>query len=177
MFTDQRTANHDLTPFVTTYSPHATFIAEVAKRKFLQSKEQLSVIFNKPPLVSHRRPKSLGSDRLAGKKLRNGTADSTLIPNGCRACQKPKCSWYNKINETQTFKSTSNNTIFIIFHLMDCQSSWVNYIIECNICRLQYIGKIETGFNLPVNNHRKHIKKRVNSCELTEHFPQSIRSL
>ena len=59
---------------------------------------------------------------------------------------------------------------------MDCQSFWVIYIVECNICRLQYIGKSETGFNLRLNNPRNHIKKRVNSCELTEHFLQNIKS-
>ena len=50
------------------------------------------------------------------------------------------------------------------------------YVIECNICRLQFIGKSETGFNLHLNNHRNHIKKGVNSCELTEHFLHNIRS-
>jgi len=44
------------------------------------------------------------------------------------------------------------------------------YIIKCHICRLQYIGKSQTAFNLRLNNHRNHIKKGVSSCELTEHF-------
>ena len=135
----------DRIPLVTTYNPHATFIAEVAKRNwnFLQSKERLALIFNKPPLVAYRRSKSL-RDRLVSTKFRNGTTDNALIPRGCKPCQRPKCSWCNKINETKTFKSTSNNKIFTIFHSLDCQSSWVIYIIECNTCRLQYIGKSET---------------------------------
>ena len=167
----------DRIPLVTTYNPHATFIAEVAKRNwnFLQSKERLALIFNKPPLVAYRRPKSL-RDRLVSTKFRNGTTDNALMPRGCKPCQRPKCSWCNKINETQTFKSTSNNKTFTIFHSVDCQSPWVIYIIECNICRLQYIGKSETGFNLRLNNHRNHIKKQVNSCELTEHFLHNVRS-
>ena len=48
--------------------------------------------------------------------------------------------------------------------------------MECNIGRLQYIGKSETGFNLRLNNHRNHITKGVNSCELTEHFLLNVRS-
>ena len=60
-----------------------------------------------------------------------------------------------------------------IFHSVDCQSPWVIYIIEC---RLQCIGKSETGFNLHLNNHRNHIKKEVNSCKLTEHFLHNVRS-
>ena len=50
------------------------------------------------------------------------------------------------------------------------------YIIECNICKLQYIGKSETVFNLRLNNHRNHIKKGVSSCELTEHFLHNTRT-
>ena len=59
---------------------------------------------------------------------------------------------------------------------MDCQSSCIIYIMECNIGRLQYIGKSETEFNLRLNNHRNHIRKGVNSCELTEHFLHNVRS-
>ena len=167
----------DCIPFVITYKPHATFIAEVSKRNwnFLQSKERLVLILNKPPLVAYRRLKNL-RETLVSTKFRNGTTNNTLIPRGCRTCQRPRCSWCNKINETQTFKSTRNNKILTIFHSVDCQSSWVIYIIECNICRLQYIGKSETGFNLLLNNHRDHTKNRVNSCELTEHFLYNIRS-
>ena len=59
---------------------------------------------------------------------------------------------------------------------MDCQSSCIIYIMECNIGRLLYIGKSETEFNLRLNNHRNHIRKGVNSCELTEHFLHNVRS-
>ena len=74
----------DRIPLLTTYNPHATFIAEVAKRNwnFLQSKERLALTFHNPPLVAYRRPKSL-RDRLVSTKFRNGTADNALIPRGC----------------------------------------------------------------------------------------------
>lgn len=51
----------DQIPLVTTFNPHATIIAEIAKEKwnFLRSKERLSLIFNKSPLVTYRRPKNL----------------------------------------------------------------------------------------------------------------------
>ena len=59
---------------------------------------------------------------------------------------------------------------------MDCQSAWVIYVIECKICKLQYVGKSETGFNLRLNNHGNHIKSKVSSCELTEHFLNNTRT-
>lgn len=166
----------DRIPLVTTFNPHTTFIAEIAKRNwnFLKSKERLSLIFNKPPLVAYRRPKSL-RDRLVRSRFVNETPQN-LIPKGCRACERTKCSWCKKINQTTTFTSPNNNKTYTIFHTVDCQSSWIIYIIECNICKLQYIGKSETAFNLRLNNHRNHIKKGVSSCELTEHFLHNKRT-
>ena len=66
--------------------------------------------------------------------------------------------------------------VFDIFHTVNCQSSSVIYIIECQICRLQYVRKSETAFNLRLNNHRNHIKTGVNSCKLLEHFLHNSRS-
>ena len=58
--TREREPNNRI-PLVTTFNPHTTFIAEIARRNwnFLQSKERLAHIFNKPPLVAYRRPMSL----------------------------------------------------------------------------------------------------------------------
>ena len=89
---------------------------------------------------------------------------------GCGPCNKPKCSWCTRINKTSTFTGAQEDIIFDIYHVVNCQSTWVIYIIECNICNLQYVGKSETGFNIRLNNHRNHIKKAFCSCEITQHF-------
>ena len=103
-----------------------------------------------------------------------------LLPAILSSVWKQPCSttilvtcWCNKINKTQAFKRSSNNKIFTIFHFVDCQSSWVIYIIEFNICKLQYIAKSETGSN----NHRILVKKIVNSCEVTELSEHTITEL
>ena len=95
-------------------------------------------------------------DRLVRSRFVNETPQN-FIPKGFRACERTKCSWCKKINQTTTFTSPNNNKTYTIFHTVDCQSSWIIYIIECNICKLQYIGKSETAFNLRLNNHRNHI--------------------
>ena len=66
--------------------------------------------------------------------------------------------------------------MFDIFHTVNCHSTFVIYIIGCRICRLQHVGKSETAFNLRLNNHRNHIKRGVNSYELSEHFLHNSRS-
>ena len=69
----------DRIPLVTTFNPHTTFIAEIARRNwnFLQSKERLAHIFNKPPLVAYRRPIS-PRDRLVSTKFK--TVNNTPVP-------------------------------------------------------------------------------------------------
>jgi len=109
-------------------------------------------------------------------KLKSKTTRANSTTGSCGPCSKPKCSWCSRINETSTFTGTQDSKVFDIFHTVNCQSTWVIYILERKICKLQYVGKRETGFNLRLNNHRNHIKKGVSSCELTEHFLHNPRT-
>ena len=43
----------------------------------------------------------------------------------------------------------------MIFHNVNCASSYVIYFMECILCNKQYVGKAETTFNTRLNNHRK----------------------
>lgn len=166
-------------PFVTTYNPRTSYIAEVANRNwhFLQSKERLAHIFRERPVIAYKRSKSL-RDVLVRTTLMDRTSEGhAIIKGSCGPCNKPKCSWCVLINKTSTFTGTQrDDKVFDIFHTVNCQSTFVIYIIECRICRLQYVGKSETAFNLRLNNHRNHIKRGINSCELSEHFLHNSRS-
>ena len=160
MSTDQWKGIHRSHSPVTTFNPHTTFIAEIARRNwnFLQSKERLGRIFKKPPLVAYRGPISL-RDRLVSTKFK--TVGNTPLPRGCKACGKPKCSWCKEINKTTTFTSSNNTKIFKIFHSVNCQSSWVIYIIECNICNLQSTihrqerNSIQSSLKQPQKSYQK----------------------
>ena len=168
-------------PLVTTYNPRTSYmyIAEVANRNwhFLQSKESLAHVFRERPIIAYRRSKSL-RELLVSTKLTGRTPEGqTTTMGSCGPCNKPKCSWCVLINKTSTFTGTRRDgKVFDIFHTVNCQSTFVIYIIECRICRLQYVGKSETAFNLSLNNHRNHIKRGVNSCELSEHFLHNSES-
>ena len=76
------------------------------------------------------------------------------------------CSWGTRKNKPSTFTGTQEDIIFDMYHIVNCQSTWVIYVIECNIYSLQHVGKSETGFNIQLNNHRNHIKKAFCSCEI-----------
>ena len=43
--------------------------------------------------------------------------------------------------------------------------------MECILCKIQYVGKAETAFNLRLNNHRKDTKNS-NSILACKHFQE-----
>ena len=54
------------------------------------------------------------------------------------------------------------------FFNLNCQSEYVIYLLECILCKIQYVGKAETACNLRLNNHRKDTKKS-NSILVCKH--------
>ena len=85
-----RRKSTDRIPFVTTYNPHTTYMAEIAHRNwaFLQSKERMARVFNKRPLVAYRRPMNL-RDKLVNTNFRI-KRDQPSAEDGCKPCNKIK---------------------------------------------------------------------------------------
>ena len=57
----------------------------------------------------------------------------------------------------QTFTSQQTKRTFNVFHKLTCKYHYVIYLIECIVCKIEYVGKSETPFNLRLNNHRKDV--------------------
>ena len=60
---------------------------------------------------------------------------------------------------------------FKIFFKLNCKSEYVIYLMECILCKMQYVRKAETAFNLRLNNHSKDTKKS-NSILACKHFQE-----
>ena len=154
-------------PLVTTYSPYTAYTAEIANRNwnFLKSKERLAAIFTERPLIPYRWPMTL-REKLVHTKFWNQN-EPEPEDLGCKACQKTRCSWCNHVKTTSHFQDADNRHTYKILHNLNCESSWVLHLVECNVCKLKDVGKSET---CRLNNHSSRIRMKVNSCELTEHF-------
>ena len=59
----------------------------------------------------------------------------------------------------------------MIFHNVNCASSYIIYLIECIVCNEQYVGKAETNFDIRLNDHGKDMKI-VNSIMDCKYFQQ-----
>ena len=57
----------------------------------------------------------------------------------------------------------------LMFHQLNCKSSYIRYLLEYLQRQLQYIGKSETQFNIRFNSHRKDVTRKE-SIPASNHF-------
>ena len=74
-------------------------------------------------------------------------------------------------NKHIQFMSWQTKRTFDIFFNLKCKSEYAIYLMECILCKMQYVGKAETAFNIRLNNHRKDTKK-PNSILAYDHFQE-----
>ena len=73
---------------------------------------------------------------------------------------------------SSTFKCQQTNKSYAMFHEVNCSSAYVTHLMECTLCKMQYLGKSDTSFTIRLNNHRKDDKKpdAILACR---HFQQN----
>ena len=138
----------------------------------LQVNSELKERFQSSPIIAFRKNKNLkqiiGSNTIKhNKKLIRSSNNvngksSHFVSNTRTLC-------YKQVVSTTSFKSNQTNRVFKIFHNINCKSTFLIYLHECNICNIQYVGKIETTLNIPLNNHRKDVKDQ-NALPVDKHF-------
>ena len=74
-----------------------------------------------------------------------------------------------QLSATTTFESIQAKEKFNIYHKISCKSNYVIHLLECLLCKIQYVGKSETPFHIRLNNHRKDIKNS-HAIEACKHF-------
>ena len=58
---------------------------------------------------------------------------------------------------------------------MNCKSNNVIYLLECNLCPMQYIGKSEWPMNIRLNKHRNDVR-RTDAIDVCKHFNQATHN-
>ena len=76
-----------------------------------------------------------------------------------------------QVKQMKTFQSYRTKETYQIFHNVTCKSNTLIYLLQCRICKLQYVGKSEIPFNIPLNNHRKDTKSQA-SILACKHFSE-----
>ena len=74
------------------------------------------------------------------------------------------------LKQCRQFTSYHTEQIFNIKYNLTCDSKWIIYIINDTICKRSYVGSSETRCKDRWANHKSHIRKELETCELTKHF-------
>ena len=67
--------------------------------------------------------------------------------------------YLNNAHDTMRFKSSHDDKSYSINYNLNCNSSYVVYLITCKKCSLQYVGSTTTKFRLRFNNHKSRIRR------------------
>ena len=73
---------------------------------------------------------------------------------GSSCCKKSRCQVCKVMPNIDTFKSCTTGKEYKINYSFNCDSSNVVYLIECNVCGVQYVGSTCTAFRLRFNNYK-----------------------
>ena len=150
-------------PFITTYNKTLTNLKQIINKHWylLQIHSNLRTAFEQEPLIAYRRNKNLG-DLIGSKKMLDGKVVRKNISKKqlyCRPCLTRRDNiCCQQVLKTNTFTSYRTGETFKIFHQLNCKSSHLIYLLQCQISQLQYVSKSETSFNIRLNNHRKDSK-------------------
>ena len=113
-------------------------------------------IFQNPPIQSSENDKL---KRKFTKKLQ-GKYTPCLVNNRTLSCQQIA---------NATCKRNQTNKIFQTYHNLNCNSTYVIYMLECTKCKIQCVGKAEIEFNIRFNNHQKDVWK-PDAIPASSHF-------
>ena len=166
------------TPLVLFY-PLSTFHYILLKHwNLLHISQTIRTAFEEKPVIAYRRNKNLrdiigGNKVLNNKKIIKPSTNRQLgISKPCLTRRDNLCC--QQVLKTESFKSYRTGQTFRIYHNLTCKSFGLIYLLQCQVCLLQYIGKSETPFNLRLNNHRKDAKDTTskNNILACKHFQQ-----
>ena len=74
-----------------------------------------------------------------------------------------------KVASIASFISNQTKHISKIFHNINLKSKYLIYLLEYALCKIQYVGDIETNFSISLNNYRKDVKD-PNALPVDKHF-------
>ena len=176
----KNTNTYNRVPLVITYNKTLPNLKEILLKHWglLQINQTIRTAFEEKSIIAYRRNKNLcdliGSNKIINSKkaIKIKEAESNGKSTPCFTRRDNLCC--KQIIKTETFSSFRTGQTFRIFHQLNCKSYGIIYLLQCQICLIQYIGKSETPFNIRLNNHRKDAKdtKSKNNILACKHFQE-----
>ena len=150
----------DRVPLVVTYHRQLTKLSIILRKHLpiLQVSEWMKRIVSSVPLVAYRCPKNL-KDLLVRATLKPPQQSY----KGTRQCGRPRCKTCTHVKMGVRFSSAANGETFRAWATANCKTSNIIYLIECQKCGKQYVGKTENPLHLRLNGHRSDYHRRLSN--------------
>ena len=134
---------------------------------------ELRKVLENKPLLAFRKNKNLrqligGNTIEKNKKLLTTNKFTNGKCSPCFSNSRTLCC--KQVIKTEHFKSNQTNRTFRIFQKTTCKSNFIVYLLECELCKIQFVGKAEIAFNIRFNNHRKDVRKDPKAIPVDKHF-------
>ena len=161
-------------PLVTTFNPKLPDVSKViSKHKHILSLNDKIREFVNPDNIfaTFRKSKTLG-DILVSSRFPPKQSGRDIT--GCKKCERVRCNLCkNYLVESNSFSSPHVEDTFYHTNLLDCQMSYVVYLIRDKICNRAYVGRTENNLSTRWAGHKSHIKTGFGSCKVAAHLNES----
>ena len=157
---------------VTDFNPKLPNIGQILnKHKYILDLDDDIKSFINPEKIfaSFRRCNTLGDLLVNSRYPKKGTTVANNM--GCFKCTKRFCNLCrNYLDESQVVTSPHTDSSYKIKEHITCEDEYVIYLILDKVCRKAYVGRTENTLTNRWSNHKSHIKKGFQSCEVAVHF-------
>ena len=151
-------------PLEITYNRFLPNISKIIRKNWniLSVNRSLKNFFQNEPVTAFKRNKNF-KELIDSNKIQNSIVKkinkNTLKPRKCSSCfGNSRTVSCNKVTTTSIFKNQQTQKTYMVFHEIDSSSVYVIYLMEYTLCKKQYVRKVETVFNIRLNNHRNDVK-------------------
>lgn len=83
----------------------------------------------------------------------NDTKHTWLMHRGCFKCASSRCTVCKYIDVSSTFESMATGQMYAIKQFVNCNTSYVVYLITCTLCSVQYVGSTVCKFRTRARRH------------------------
>lgn len=160
----------DRVVFVLQYHPALPDVNKVVKSAWntMTKDPYLKTVFEKPPMVAFKRPKSLRDILVRAKVPTANNRKSSRVANCMKKCNK--CVACPFIKECKYLKSSYGVFDVKINQPVNCNTSNVVYIIECTKCSMQYVGETGREFKVRFREHMGYVRNKKLNEPTGMHF-------
>ena len=134
-------------------------------RKYLDRNEKAKEM-GKNIQIGYKQPKNI--KQLVGGPSVGGRGRGTVeVDAGCRKCTK-NCQACKILLEGNKFRSTNSGKTYNVKQKVNCQTPYIVYLVTCQKCSGQYVGKSTQPFTRRHSGHKQEIKNRIGG--LGQHY-------